>query len=95
MVLTSALQGTIKYFQSSRAINIFETLRAFAPCKAEIITLIYFWQLAVVFSLALVLLSSASEPINNPITPEKSIRVMIAIARQADILNFKSCIIKC
>nr|DAV82842.1 MAG TPA: hypothetical protein [Caudoviricetes sp.] len=57
--------------------------------------LIYFWQLTVAFSLALVLLSSASEQINNPVMTEKSIRAVIAIIRQVDILNFKSCIIRC
>ena len=57
--------------------------------------LIYFWQLTVAFSLALAFLSSASEQINNPVVTEKSIRAVIAIIRQVDILNFKSCIIKC
>ena len=96
MVLASALQGTIKYFfNPPLALKFYRHFRVLTPCKAEIMILIYFWQLTVAFSLALAFLSSASEQINNPVMTEKSIRAVIAIIRQVDILNFKSCIIKC
>ena len=75
--------------------ELFFEFSYFLSVEKHFSPLIYFWQLTVVFSLALVLLSSFSELINSPTAPEKSIRAMIAIARQADILNFRSCIIRC